>query len=68
MVLQVLEKASNRINEDGEFRKAKSDSTKARLIIILQRAVMEEKYLFDIREVLGSNNSSRHLMEEHIKM
>jgi len=50
MVLQVLEKASNRINEDGEFRKAKSDSTKARLIIILQRAVMEEKYLFDIRE------------------
>jgi len=37
MVLQVLEKASNRINEDREFRKAKSDSTKARLIIILQR-------------------------------
>jgi len=68
MVLQVLKKASNRINEDREFRKAKSDSTKARLIIILQRAVMEEKYLFDIREILGSNNSSRHLMEENIKM
>lgn len=29
---------------------------------------MGEKYLFDIREVLGSNNSFRYLMEEYIKM
>jgi len=52
----------------GNLGKQKVTVQKPGSLLSLQRAVMEEKYLFDIREVLGSNNSSRHLMEEHIKM